>query len=983
MARDKEHQPVDPELKEFLSMEAQFFNIMSDSVDRDDLKAEAIKLLADYLAKKGWNQQDAVKKGFITEVKKWIDKKLKENLDLEKGKTKVDDDFLDERRKRREELKRRRREAKPSGVEYVDKGEAPLNSKLDYSIEDLNEETLNSLDPKIRAELDPYLEIHKLLKRSVGETDEKLINTIKELIEEEMAEVPESTAMKIVLKWSLKGLGGFSEENLREFIAGVLKGYEDLLNIDKKKDSENSDDDSVVELSLGDPENPSRNKYREQYLNNFGRLVEAGKDIEAYKYLIDTANGIISRFITSDDAQSSGVFGDEYLGMFDALKDFNLELRTGDKYRLSHKDWGSKEDSPERQKLANLLHRKSTEMICFSYIEEAAIRYSDTGSLVSNWKEIQAFDDKSKDNFGVSTFDFFLLEEEAKTKEKLNQGYKHKKLYTYLMWRLPGLIRKAEKELGDWNDRESGDHKDKLKGIIHEEIKSVLTDIKTKGIAKRTLEQHYFVVDKKKETRWDSDDREIVFTEEDLDGLGVQKEGDKPIYEAEEDHLVRYVMSTGVAVGVRQHLFTNDLARGSTPGGAMNTNKEWMIKTSRFALSNYKCYKGVSPHALVEGFTINWNAKGGKKNAIVASILLTESTLERVMRVRTERVNLGNIEGDDEHTPIELSYPDLYSFVVRAHDKRQNSSKASFEAFIEGLNAVDEFVSVALKVPGGISDKNKLKEMKPKELREAMLKDLWDLVWQKVSPMKANQDWVNWRHVAQYILMFVDRMYRVYKMCDDSPNGRAKLTHEIRQKFVEYSMNLEGVPPSNVGAWILDGGYTDKDGVRVVTPKSKLLGELKGSQETAAKGVPDMKEDPRFRSDVEATDTENKDKPKPRPLDIRDWILSRIPEVDEKTAISLAKERPLHARIVGQECGPDQDRLGSIARVKGPVGSAFEKKGIIALDNILHNHTDAFVNLWYDYINEGVIPDFNAQIYNVIFGTAVEDQKKVPEEEKK
>ncbi|MCL4208732.1 hypothetical protein KJZ63_03845 [Patescibacteria group bacterium] len=924
--------------------------------------------------------------------------------------------------------------------------------------EALTPEEIASLPEKVREELEPFLELHGYLVGYDAATPDEL-DAIKDLIEESLSKTPKTDIIKFVirLRLMLGGLGRVDQTKLKNFLNGVINKAKAILAPPVRTNApapNNAGTGTPVNPNLAPrntgeyepdpyPEHYNRTQFRNYLLEQFEKAVEQNGDDAAYRYLVRTANSIMNDFLDSGSAQGSSKFGEEFLAMWDALKDFNPSKIDAQKARSANiKEWGKKPARYEndsvvlhRYELAQKLRDKGLELLFLSYIAEFAIKHGSPKSLVSDWSHLLQMEKADTDNFGtgVDMFDFFLSD----GKEKGPGSYKHSNVFTYLMWKLPEMIREVEKELGSWNDGYPVAHSDRLKKAIADEIKRLRQATSHgNGRYEVTINQHKKPTDKR--GRWDIDNAKFTFSSSDFDELGDQ--------DIETSNLVKYIELYGTATGVRQHLFLNDLARGSTPGGAMNDNKEWMVKCSRFALANYQCYKGAVPHPLTEGFEVSWPAKlkdgtpyfNPKQSVIITSILQTESVLSRVMKIRQERVNLGLLQDNeslsDVRFPLETAYPDLYSFIVRAHQKRTmggwvfdkdgnvqyedeyeykmirladgrlvrelndknepiklgvkldragnvvkkrdaegnlvpkrgDKYPAKFEAFIAGLNAMDEFVTAALIVPGGVSDKEKIKSQDPHHLREAMLKDLVTLIQNKVSPLKSNEAWVNWRHVAQYILMFVDRMYRVYKLCDDTPDGRALLTHEIRQKFASESYNLI---LTNVPAWIKN----EKD--LVAAP------EYEHGQAVKVAGMSKQVSDPRFAG-VALGESHEAASAK-RELDIRDWILSRLPEIDEHRLVSIGpKARPLTGRIIGQIRGPQIDRDNSVQRVRGPVGSAFEAKGVLALDNLMHNGSDAFSNVWYDYVNEGAIPNFQKGIWQVIIGTPAAEQKSVADEKK-
>lgn len=791
-------------------------------------------------------------------------------------------------------------------------------------------------------------------------------------------------------------LSALTDELLSEIIEQLLKFEQYLRNSypDSNINIPSVRSGAPLKVSLDpekledDPDHPERIPFRNTYLKKFCTFVDAGRSKDGFEYLMNQADKAITEFIGSGSGQGASMFGSQYMGMFDALKDFNPDRDSHAKSRVTHKDWGSKTDpSLENREYAKKLYNKAVEMITFSYIKECSIRHAHAGSLVSDWGAIKEFYKKeSEENFNMGAFDFFLLGSKDELDKDVEGGgkvadgkYKYSKIFTYFMWDFPRLIREVEKEVGiAWNDGDTNKHSKVLKSKIKERLGEI---IKERGSVVKVVPQHKSKDAQGRVTaRWanganENGDRKFEFRPEDLEGL-------TGITGPEFDHLVDYIMTMGATLGVRQHTFTEDLARGQTPGGYVSTFKEWMVKTMRLPLMNYNCYKGVTVHPGVSIFRFTWSgAPDGdsnlkKKENIVKSVSASLKLLDRITRVRSERVYVGDLsESAENEFPIELTYPNLYSFIIRAYDRRQGKS-ATIPTFVDGLNAVDDFVTQALIVPGKEDNPEKIKAIDKSVLIDMMADDLRVLIHTKVSPLKTNTEWINWRHIAQYIVAFIDRMYLIYNIKDNTAEGRMALTNRIRNVLELHSDNLFGVAKKE--EWIInDSGSPEKPDQtgKKPTPKAKEF-----LTTTEFHGLNDAQ----MSSDYGVYEVKNQQDGTNIPPDIRDWILSRIPEVVGPKPLGH-QFMPL-SMLVGQNAGTPED-MGrkSIGRAAGPARTMFESniKGLINLQNIMHNGFGVVQNAIDDFRNKPNYPKFVPDFKHLVFGTPAESQKKTPDDEKK
>lgn len=1046
-------------LDQFRLQKRRFMSELSSTTDKSVLNAEAKKFFFEELDKLRLGIDDAVDMGLVDMFKEWLDDKLQENFDEEvlagvsvRGVEGEEEDVLAEGEVKEE-------------VEVTDYESDWSVSQMSEFFENINLPKRDQIKEifKLVLELIPLEEKIKTSGESLSEATLQLAEVRKKRIVDSVLavinfvrdpqyvfqldglSVPDEVMVQIINH--LNNYNLYLKNKYEEEVSGKLPDVERSGKL--VKDPESMEDD---------PDHPQRIPYRNNYLRKFEAYLISDRAEEGVQFLINQADKAISEFATSGSAQSSDVFGGHYLGIYDALKDFDASRSNFKKVRKEeHKNWGGKDDTPENQEFAKRLANKAVEAILFANIVEAAVKYGDKGCLVSNWREISNFYLKeTEDSFSMDTFDFFFtgsqsLEDEAtakgiaKGKNKVKKpddpeikaddiesgdirkeqrygSYRYNKIFTFLMWDLPRLMREAEKELkAPWDLGDSSKHLAKLKELVEDRVKDVLKDPSGDyGISQHKTPDPDLVVKegfdsaiKKASPRWNSADRDFKFTKDDLEGL-LDKDKNKT---AEYEHLLEYVHFMGTTLGVGQHLFTNQLARGSTPGGPIKTHQEWMVKTSRLALVNYQCCKGEIPHRLIEGFRFSWTTARSekdyrgmdkRKDLVVGSIEATMKILQEVGYVRQERVYIGEIgPGSDVDSPIELTYPDLYSFIVRAYDRRVLEGKSvNIPTFVDALDAVDDFVTVAEKVPGGVSDPEKLDKMDPQDLRDAMIVDLEDLIQKKVSPLKANVKWVNWEHIAQYVLVFIQHMYNIYSLCDEGDNGVAILTYDIRRTFATQSFNLHGIARGESWLTKFTGDHSETKFADELDPKNRtrmrgvkrafdpmfggekersLFAEMEGAEKESLE-----QERIRRQAEAKAASKEYVPAQRGREMDIRDWILSRVPDYS-RSSWSLSfniLDRPYNSTPEGQRSGPKADRDNSLKAIKGPMKAAFGTRGVFnlrnvfSMRNIMNSQWGIFQKELDRISSQSTSPKFMRGMGALLLGTEVDQQKKDPDEDK-
>jgi len=341
-------------------------------------------------------------------------------------------------------------------------------------------------------------------------------------------------------------------------------------------------------------------------------------------------------------------------------------------------------------------------------------------------------------------------------------------------------------------------------------------------------------------------DEVIIFSNEDIATL---------LDEADENKYQRRIIQflagrMGTAVGVGLHNFNTKYSLGATPPGAIATFSRMMKALNPFGAANYSCYKGVRPHPQSMYFEVEINAEkmgdlliddqtrrlltnedaellrilenGEIENHVLtqeqvtlleearlnpnfkeipgkfenlSNILISQGLTKMVNEaisgvVRKYKIKLGSLNSIYDH--IETAYPDAYSFVILASRSRQKEG-TGFDAWWTGFTRFEEFALKTDAVPGGSLDFDAIKKKDPEKFRAELFTSLKDIIQQSFSPMKASLPWFRWEHIAQDLIMYIDKMYKVYRICDDSHDGLIYFTDGIRKTLEDDSANMSGM----------------------------------------------------------------------------------------------------------------------------------------------------------------------------------------------
>lgn len=258
------------------------------------------------------------------------------------------------------------------------------------------------------------------------------------------------------------------------------------------------------------------------------------------------------------------------------------------------------------------------------------------------------------------------------------------------------------------------------------------------------------------------------------------------------------------SLGFGQHRFLSELSKGATPGGGLSgIYKRYMTIVCPFAPANYNTYKGIQFHWLSNYFSVRWNfeddnlSKAGKKegnaNNVLFSWELTRKYSEVIAPLRPLKIDLGSINSGSQ---IESTYPTPYEFIVLGSRIREGRP-VDFDSYITALGAFERFLDHAEGVPGKVDDKDKLEkidtEESRRELREKLVADLEKLVKSLLSVLKANMDFIKFDHIAQIVMLYVDKIYRVYRVSDPSESGVKNLTEDLHIYFQKQANNVDAI----------------------------------------------------------------------------------------------------------------------------------------------------------------------------------------------
>lgn len=774
---------------------------------------------------------------------------------------------------------------------------------------------------------------------------------------------------------------GDSRDNIIAFSKSIIKRAQGILNpVDKAEFS------SLKLESAGDANavcNSLQRLFKERY------VVSA--DI-AVDWLIETANEAFKAYSNSGSG-ISGSQANRIIGTYYALAEFGNAThvnKPGDEY-IPIFALNSIHDEKKRKEQIIKLRRKATELINFAYIENVTRKMTDINSMTSDWEQVYKYSKEQQNFFRVANFDI-MIQPELHDPEKGKYGYRFADALKWALWKMPNWIIEYSIEVkkeGGYSDRD-GDARGKFNTWLEQKIFNEFAGASDKAISSD--------VGYKKE-KGKSAIEKLTVSAESIRALfegtttGFDEETGKNIYSnptnRELFNFFLILHSFSSTLGIRMNTFRADLARGTTPAGGLQTHRRWMTAVCPYALDNYNCYKGLSPHISAEGFECqnglpvdyDPNDPNGEvtfDEKIFNMNLSKAKTLELVRSISgplRRRVVVGDLSSKDPAERwIDNIYPDFYTLTVRDFDRRKDvkenraaSRVTDIPAWFEGLLAVEIFVGMALSPSLGTNNPDEIKKMPKDQAMKKMINALESLVQSIVSPMKTNQEWVRWDHVAQLLLIFIDRMYRSYGLIDDSEGGFATLTRKIRLRVSNDMANLGGVGREGSYLKYEPGEKTATPTNSPVTTRSKLIGSRASDVGIDSEGERRL-DRKRVRNNLE----------------LRDYVMNRIAratglDFTNQTifingAVVVDKEKSDATGILAQI----GDKLMGI--VSDPSVARARPRTMSRLDAFIVRPVTSFAIESSKFFNKDSVEEFYKECMEALLGTPTADQKKTVEE---
>ncbi len=837
------------------------------------------------------------------------------------------------------------------------------------SYEALTPEEIASLPEKVREELSAFLELHGYLVGYDAASGDEL-EALKDLIEESLSKTPKTDIIKFLLKLelSLGGLGKVDKTKLKNFLNGVINKAKAILappvgatvrvinnaggTTDLLQSPNSGEVFSYPEISDG---HMDANGYMRFFDQGFRLRYEKEGGVVAAQYLIDLVEPTLMDYFASNGGMNGA--HEALLGLFKVLKHFGKSsIEQADFARKNPEAYGLQDILSENValhgQLIEQLKRKATETICIMYIDHIALKMGNHNytSMTSDWEKVVALDAEDRD-FGIGTYDSMLQESET--------SYEYASILNWVMWKMPDFIRdfgpryddkheKSRDQFEDWLINENSS--DQSSGQVIKMLRAVASGTPMPPIDGKTLN-----ISQQKAQKL-------------LDAFENKSSSDLKI-------LMRTSASISTSLGVRQNTFRIDLARGATPALGLAEQKRWMIAVCPYAHFNYKCYKEYAPHLTAEGFDMDLGAPvSGKEDDLSidekivnmrGSMVLTKAVLESVQPLRRV-IHVGDTRSKDQFgvsrvPQVDNIYPDLYTFVVREFDQRKyepsgskaKSEAAAFASWMAGLLAIENFVQKALSPPLGTSDREQIRSKDPASARKEMLKSLASLVHDVVSPLKSNTAWVRWDHIAQFILIYVDKMIRNYRLIDDSESGTAIFIREIREKVETSMANLAKLAESDPRLLEIKRQDEIREG------RQEGLATATNRASTFENKAPSI---------LSASDfgfgNVRPDQIKQRKWDLRDYVLNRMARATGYTLVPATMN--LNYAII--------DGNDSIGRARSAVRGG--------VDGLIRRGSPAFRIEKSKIFDKLKLEGFYEASDRVLFGTQTDEQKKTADDKK-
>jgi hypothetical protein len=314
-------------------------------------------------------------------------------------------------------------------------------------------------------------------------------------------------------------------------------------------------------------------------------------------------------------------------------------------------------------------------------------------------------------------------------------------------------------------------------------------------------------------------DEQFKFTQQDIENLADENDP-----EAYKKRMISHLSGRmGTSLGVGLHNFTTKFATGSTPAGGLAFYRDVITSISPFSYFNYKGYKDPTAQPYVTSYKLGWNiADVGKKielsdreaieaernpdfiideqreignyestnNMGLSSALTIAANLATSGILRQRKIDLGIIR--TPYDKIKTAYPGAYTFIVSGIRKRQNET-TGFDSWFAGYKQYVNFTKVVNGVPGGTTNFDTIRKKDPEDFRNELVVSLRDLIHNTFSALKSSKPWFRWDFIAQDLIRYIDKIQKIYRVCDDDDKGMKLLVDQLRNTLVSHTVNMAGV----------------------------------------------------------------------------------------------------------------------------------------------------------------------------------------------
>ena len=521
------------------------------------------------------------------------------------------------------------------------------------------------------------------------------------------------------------------------------------------------------------------------YLDEFDYVREKHGEEEAMRLIVEECNRHTLDYLQS---YAGGNYKDlSYGGLSKTLQDFG---KSEGRRQRAHDNF-----SPENRLF---LYNKFLELSNIFMIEDMCQKHGDRNTMLIQWEDVAKYEQTrqggTEDFSFEQTTDWFMKPDK---KEGTEVRYQYDQITSWVLHSVPTWrrefelmdpdIREEKFGLTDhnswWNDRDAKPWRQAFELFIMEKINDMIAKI-PEGGTYTEADIPIGLTGRKKS---------MEFSGVDVDGFD---EGYQEVYR-------KIIGRLATFTGSGNEHYAIPYCKGMTPSDSVQPFKHLFAGASPYAHFNYKAYKNLTIIPTSEGYELMWEddvKTDEKKSKIVDSALLTRALIRKAA-VERPRINVGRFPTESqlkagEQNELRTGYPTLYEFMVIKHKEREKLP-VDLSTWWGGFDAYRNFTDAIIRPPGisgSFANKEELDNiltgMTPEGLRKAMMKDFTNILKNLVSPLKINQDWVDWTFISQDILTYIDKMFRLYRLKDDSPEGATELLVAIRSRIKANATNL-------------------------------------------------------------------------------------------------------------------------------------------------------------------------------------------------